>query len=313
MLQSLPLDIKILKTKLRIREWVRRFGENGVYVSFSGGKDSTVLLDIVREDYPNIEAVFIDTGLEYPEIKEFVKTFDNVKTIRPEMPFNKVIAQYGYPLVSKETAKNIYYGRAALKRDDIHMYDYYINGHRHNKKTGKDYIFMPLAIKWVPLFESEIPVSNKCCTIMKKNPARQYEKETDRYPFIGEMAEDSKERETQYLHTSCNSFEGKRPISKPMGFWREQDVLQYIKDKKLRICSVYGDIIRTDDCKLKTTGVNRTGCIFCGFGVHLQNEPNKFQQMKATHPKLWDYCIRPVEENGLGMGSIFDFINVKYQ
>lgn len=312
MLQYLPLDIKILKTKLRIREWVHRFGEDGVYISFSGGKDSTVLLDIIREDYPNIEAVFIDTGLEYPEIREFVKTFDNVKAIRPEMPFNKVIEQYGYPLVSKETAKNIYYGRAALKRGDMYMYDYYINGHRHNKKTDKDYVFMPLAIKWIPLFESEIPVSNKCCTIMKKNPARQYEKETGRHPFIGEMAEDSKERETQYLHTSCNSFEGKRPISKPMGFWREQDILQYIKDKELRICSVYGDIVETNDGKLKTTGVNRTGCVFCGFGVHLQNEPNKFQQMKLTHPKLWDYCIRPVKDNGLGMGEIFDFINVKY-
>ena len=72
-LQSYPLDIKIWLSRQRIREWIREFGEDGVYVSFSGGKDSTVLLDIVRKDYPNVEAVFVNTGLEYPEIVDFVK------------------------------------------------------------------------------------------------------------------------------------------------------------------------------------------------------------------------------------------------
>ena len=66
--QRLPLDIKIAKTKLRIREWVDYYGEDGIYVSFSGGKDSTVLLDIVRKMYPDIEAVFVNTGLEYSEL-----------------------------------------------------------------------------------------------------------------------------------------------------------------------------------------------------------------------------------------------------
>lgn len=77
MLQALPLEVKILKTKQRIREWVDEFGENGVHVSFSGGKDSTVLLDLVRGVYPDVQAVFVDTGLEYPEIKQFVNTINN--------------------------------------------------------------------------------------------------------------------------------------------------------------------------------------------------------------------------------------------
>lgn len=67
--QAMPLDIKVAMTKTRIREWVKEYGTDGVYVSFSGGKDSTVLLHIVRELYPNIEPVFVDTGLEYPEIR----------------------------------------------------------------------------------------------------------------------------------------------------------------------------------------------------------------------------------------------------
>ena len=103
-LQSLPLDIKIMKTKRRIQEWIDYYGEDKVYISFSGGKDSTVLLDLVRQVNSNIPAVFIDTGLEYPETKEFVNSIDNVTILRPKMSFKQVIEKYGYPMVSKEQA-----------------------------------------------------------------------------------------------------------------------------------------------------------------------------------------------------------------
>ena len=92
-MQSVPLDMKIKMAKTRIHDWYEHWGGN-VYVSFSGGKDSTVLLHIARELYPDIPAVFVDTGLEYPEIREFVKTFDNVETLRPEKTFFQVVADY---------------------------------------------------------------------------------------------------------------------------------------------------------------------------------------------------------------------------
>lgn len=92
--QSLPLELKIAKTKDNIREFVREFGVDDVYVSFSGGKDSTVLLDIARKMHPEIEAVFVNTGLEYPEIQKFVKTFDNVRVVYPKKTFRQVIAEY---------------------------------------------------------------------------------------------------------------------------------------------------------------------------------------------------------------------------
>ena len=94
-LQRLPLDLKVMMTKARIREWVSHYGEDNVYVSFSGGKDRTVLLHLVREDFPNIEAVFVNTGLEYAEIQKFVKSFDNVTILRPKMSFVEVIKKYG--------------------------------------------------------------------------------------------------------------------------------------------------------------------------------------------------------------------------
>lgn len=112
--QALPLEIKINMTKQRIREWVGHFGIDGVYVSFSGGKDSTVLLHIARQIYPDMKACFVDTGLEYPEIREFVKTFDNVEWLKPKMNFKQVIQKYGYPFISKEVSSCVYGARKYL-------------------------------------------------------------------------------------------------------------------------------------------------------------------------------------------------------
>lgn len=115
-LQALPLSLKIRLTQDRIRQWVNEFGEEGVYVSFSGGKDSTVLLHLVRQLYPNIPAVFVDTGLEYPEIREFVKTFDNVEWLKPKMTFKQVIEKYGYPFISKEVSESVEGARKYLTK-----------------------------------------------------------------------------------------------------------------------------------------------------------------------------------------------------
>lgn len=104
-MQSLSLSAKIRMTENRIRSWVDEYGEDGVYVSFSGGKDSTVLLDIARRLFPNIKAVFVDTGLEYPEIRQFVKGFENVDWLRPKLTFKQVIEKYGYPFISKEVSE----------------------------------------------------------------------------------------------------------------------------------------------------------------------------------------------------------------
>ena len=113
-LQGLPLDLKVRMTKDRIRQWINAYGENGVYVSFSGGKDSTVLLHLVREMYPNVKAVFVDTGLEYPEIRQFVKSCENVDWLKPKMTFKQVLQKYGYPFFGKEIASTIYGARRYL-------------------------------------------------------------------------------------------------------------------------------------------------------------------------------------------------------
>lgn len=327
-MQSLPLAAKVRMTENRIRDWVREFGEDGVYVSFSGGKDSTVLLHIVRSMYPDIEAVFVNTGLEYPEIQRFVKTFDNVTILRPKMRFDEVIKKYGYLLISKEVSQR--------------LHEFRRNPNSNKKKWNADGEYGKGSRyslqKWVPMRECSIPVSHMCCAVMKKKPAKEYEKQTGKRPILATMADESVQRITTWLRYGCNAFDGKRPRSTPMSFWTEQDVLQYIKQEGIQIASVYGDVVHEVDpdqmriedygvegCgtdKLVTTGCSRTGCIFCAFGCHLEKGESRFERLKKTHPRQYEYCIGGGEYNedgiwkpnkqGLGMGHVFDELNKIY-
>lgn len=305
--QSMCLDDKIRFTKRRIEEWIDYFGENKCYISFSGGKDSTVLLDLVRQVNPNIPAVFVDTGLEYPEIKQFVKTFDNVTILRPKKMFNEVVKDNGFPIISKEVSECIEQARIALERNNG-QYQYRLdalNGNKKNKDGTKSAFNYT---KWKFLLNAPFKISNKCCNIMKKTPVHTYYKQTGRTPIIATMTEESRLRESQYLRQGCNGFENKIPTSTPMAFWTEQDVLEYLYTRKLKYASVYGEIrIREREREYYLTGCKRTGCMFCGFGCHLEKEPNRFQMLKQTHPKQYEYII-----NTLGMGEVLDYIGVKY-
>lgn len=308
-LQSLTLEQKIQATKVRIGEWYQHYGGK-VYVSFSGGKDSTVLLHIARECFPDIEAVFVDTGLEYPEIRQFVKQHENVTILRPKMRFDEVIKKYGYPVISKNVSQAIYEYRRNPGGYRNRQFD---PNSEYVKKYGERFNLS----KWIPLRDSNIPVSHMCCKIMKKQPSHEFEKSTGKNPMLGTMADESALREEAWISSGCNAFESKRPRSTPMAFWVEQDVLQYLKTTGLPYSSVYGDIVADNEGQTELyqtqrhyhcTGCQRTGCMFCMYGVHLDPEPNCFQRMKITHPKQYDYCI-----NELGLGKVLDYIGVKYK
>lgn len=114
--QALPLDVKILLTRERVRKWINTFGQDGVYISFSGGKDSTVLLDLVRNEfgYKNVPAMFVDVPTQYPELRQFVKTFENVDIVTPKINFFQVCEKYGFPLFSKEISECVQGARKYL-------------------------------------------------------------------------------------------------------------------------------------------------------------------------------------------------------
>ena len=333
-LQRYPLSIKVQLTKQRVREWVRRYGDDSVYISFSGGKDSTVLLDIVREMYPDMLAVFVDTGLEYPEIREFVKTFDNVLWLKPEMNFRQVIEKYGYPFISKQVSKRVSeYKNAIEKGRDLKSTCAYkeFNGISsfHNDGYDEPRKSFYNKEKWKFLTEAPFKISHKCCDVMKKNTFKTLEAKQNLHPMTAQMASESINREKSWIQHGCNMFDAVRPISNPMSFWTEQDVLRYIKQHDLRIASVYGDVVSEDEeqlagqmdmsdyglcdsCgNLKTTGCHRTGCIFCGFGCYDEKDgKGRFVTLKETHPKIYDYIMRPWDQGGLGYKEVIDWINL---
>lgn len=346
-MQSLPLEAKIIMTKQRIKAWYESWiryeivnkntgktryvtateepplkeGEyinsemdGMVYVSFSGGKDSTVLKHIVDSMYDDVPSLFVNTGLEYPEIQKFAMSQKNVITVRPEMRFDEVVKRYGYPVASKELSRKVQYAKLgslwAIK---------YVDG------TAVDPQGRPsryaISKRWLQLMNAPFDVSAYCCDVMKKKPSKQFAKETGRVPIIGTLAFESSIREQAWIRVGCNAFDKKNPSSQPLSFWTEQDILQYIKEYNIPYCSVYGDIIEVDG-KLKTTGANRTGCIFCMFGCHLEKSPNRFQRLKETHPRQYEYCIGGGEmvdgkwqpnKEGLGLGKVLDYIGVDYE
>lgn len=152
-------------------------------------------------------------------------------------------------------------------------------------------------------------------------------------PIVATMADEGRQRFQKWMATGCNAFEGKRPMGKPMSFWTEKDVLRFIVERGIPYASVYGDIVASDgendygatliDCKLHCTGCQRTGCMFCGFGAHLEKGENRFERIKHTHPKHYEFCIGggaydPVDglwkptEKGLGYARVLDYIGVRY-
>lgn len=282
--QSMSLKDKIDMSCEKIEQWYDHW--NGlVYISFSGGKDSTVLRHIVNSIFQEIPSVFIDTGLEYPEIRSFVKSCDNVIFIKPKYTFKEIIEKYGYPIVSKEQSDFISDYRNT-KSEKLRKYR--IEGNKWGR--GK------ISKKWLYLIDAPFKISNKCCDFLKKEPAHRYEKKTGRKPYFGNMANESSQRTQNYLQNGCNAFETKRPISRPLAFWLESDISEFLQKYNIPWAKEL----------YSTLGYQRTGCMFCMFGTHMENEPNKFQRMKETHPKQYEYCM-----NQLGLAEVLDFMNIK--
>lgn len=316
--QALPLSIKIRMTQQRIRDWVHEYGEGGCYISFSGGKDSTVLLDIARKMGYDIPAVFVNVPTQYPELRDFAKTFNNVVILNPKISFLEVCEKYGFPLISKEVAQCVDEARKYVANNNVYKYRYErIIGEGRYSKGGDRHSFSKERYKF--FLDAPFEISNKCCNVMKKDPLKKYEKETGRFPITAEMADESFLRTQKWLQNGCNGFDLKRPKSTPMAFWTEQDVLRYIKKYNIPICSVYGDIVEDEELTseagreigekfLKTTGCSRTGCMLCGFGCHLEKSPNRFEMLKETHPGMYDMLDR-VKNNGITFREAIEWTN----
>jgi len=324
-LQSYDLGNKIQISIARIMEWYNR-NDKKCYVSFSGGKDSTVLAWLAAQVCKLFDCKlvlwFSDTGLEFPELREHVKSYSewlkltfaiDVETVietpkdksGKRITFKEVILNEGYPVISKNVSNTVRGARRGQKsRLDK------LNG-TSKMKDGNLSLFN--CKKYQYLLDAPFKISDRCCDIMKKRPAHDFAKKSGLLPIIGTMTCESQLRRKEWLKNGCNAFDKKNASSQPISFWTEQDVLECLVKYKIPYPSVYGEIKQDINGRWYTTGYNRTGCMFCGFGCHLEKEPNRFQMLKETHPKIWDYCMKSVEQGGLGMREVLEYIGVKVE
>lgn len=279
--QQLPLRIKIKLSQDMIRQFYEVLDGN-IFVCFSGGKDSTVLLHLVRRMYPEVKAVFVDTGLEYPEIRTFVKTIPNVIWLKPKTSFYQVIKKYGYPIGTKAQATYI---RQVRTTKSPSFREYRLHAKKGNYKVSVNN-------KWQFLVNAHFKTSERCCYILKKNPVEKFKRETNLRPFLGNMASDSLNRKRLYLKNGCNSFEFGKEQSTPLGFWTEKDIWDFIHQNRIPYCSIYDE------------GMDRTGCMFCLFGIDKEKK-SRFLILKRLHPELYSYCM-----NNLGIDEVLEYLRM---
>lgn len=267
--------------------------------------------------------VYCDTGLEWASVRRFVDYFadwlretygievDLVK-LKPQKydrhkqkyvnySFRDIIIDYGYPVVSKEQAQFIEEYRNT-RSEKL----------RKTRLEGNEWGLGKISEKWKYLLDAPFKISSKCCKIMKKLPAERFEKETGLHPVLATMTEESVLRLQKWMQHGCNMFDGTRPISKPMSFWTEQDVLRYLYEYQIPFADAYGEIVKENE-RFSTTGEKRTGCVFCLFAISDEKEyPNKFERLREAEPKKYDFCMKSIEEGGLGLSLPLQWLNIEY-
>ena len=277
-LQNLSLDKKIAITNKII---INAQKKHKMAISFSGGKDSTVLMDLAKKIDKNIQLVFADTTNEHPLIYQFIKTIPDVIWLKPQITFNEYLEQYGFPLVSKRMCRVIR--------------DFKTESPRNKRTCDLNRAFKFNNPKWFFLKDEPFDISAKCCDILKKNPLSKYAKQHNLRYFDGMTTAEGGVRKNSILRNGYNS----KRIS-PLFFWVKQDILAYISKFNLSISKAY----ETEE---------RTGCLFCGMGAHLeksnQTTLNRFQRIKKHYPKRF-IKVMNIKNNGITFREALEKVNV---
>ncbi|MDR1369565.1 MAG: phosphoadenosine phosphosulfate reductase family protein [Dysgonamonadaceae bacterium] len=258
------------------------------YISYSGGKDSGVMLDIIRRFVDNaIPEVFSNTGNEYPEVVKFVRETDNVIVIHPEIHIKQLIEKYGFPLISKEQSQYI---RQAKHTNSEKLRNIRLNGSING--IGK------IAERWKFLINAPFDVSEKCCYFLKKKPFAKFQKQTGLFPIIGTMAGESRLRLQKWLQHGCNLFDMDKTASYPLSIWTESDIWAYIHRFNLPYSPIYD------------LGLRRTGCMFCSFGCHIKGD-RRFYFLKEYKPKIYEHFMQ-MTNNGITYKEALRFCGIDF-
>lgn len=327
-MQNLPYEIKVARAKIRVREFIETCASMGYETHVSvGGLDSITLLCFIRSLGYDIPAVSV-SALEDASIAKIHRQL-GVIMLAPGKSKQRILQEEGFPVISKKTAGKINALQNPTTKNAT-MRHAIITGECGAKGHFATNSRMKLAQKWLEIFggyenEAEgvnykkppFKVSNKCCEIMKEKPCDKWAKEHNSKPFLGLMASEGGQRADALEEHGCNYY-GKTVIrSAPFAPFLRNDILQLALDLEVPVPAIYGEIKRDKDGNLYTTGAQRTGCEMCGFGVHMEKRPHRFDQLYARNAKAWEYwmhkCCTDEEGQPFGWATVLDYIGVEWR
>ena len=327
-LQSLPYEVKVNKAKQRIREFIQGCDQLGYNTHVSvGGLDSITLLCLIRSMNIDIPAVSVSV-LEDKSIIQVHKQL-GVIMLKPLKSKHEVLQEEGFPVISKKIATKIMALQSPTEQNATIRHAI-ITGECGEKGHFATNSAMQLPKRWLELFggyenenegtDYQIPpfkVSSKCCEIMKEKPCDIWARDNNSKPFLGLMASEGGRRQEALEEHGCNYF-GKTTIrSAPFAPFLRNDLLQLALDLDVPIPDIYGRIERDPNGNLRTTGAQRTGCEMCGFGIHMEKRPHRFDKLYDRNPRAWDYwmnnCCTDKDGNKYGWGLVLDYIGVDWR
>jgi len=319
--QSLPYEAKIAHAKNMAWEFYDKM-EGNVFCSV-GGLDSIVMLTFLRKFVSKgIPGVSVSV-LEDKSIQDVHKTFDNFVMLKPLKSKVDVIREFGFPVISKEKAGKIQLLQNPTEKNRTVRHAIITGecGELGGYKTRETGSRMRLPQKWLDLFggpENEkygtnyqtapFKVSPDCCYYMKERPCDLYAKENKAKPYIGLMASEGGQREKALMKHGCNYYGKTVTRSCPFAIFSRQDILQLALDLEVQVPGIYGTIELNEKGELYTTRAQRTGCTMCGFGIHIENRPHRFDRLREDNPKEWEFWMYK-----MGWGEVLDYIGVKWE
>lgn len=327
-LQSLPYEIKVKKAKQRIKEFIFECDRLGYETHVSvGGLDSITLLCLIRSMGIDIPAISVSV-LEDKSIIRVHKEL-GVIMLKPLKAKHEILQEEGFPVISKKIATKIMALQEPTEKNATIRHAI-ITGECGEQGHFATNSRMKLPQKWLELFggyenENEgtnyktppFKVSSKCCEIMKERPCDLWAKEHNSKPFLGLMASEGGRRQEALEEHGCNYF-GKTTIrSAPFAPFMRNDLLRLAVELNVPVPEIYGTIEKDVNGNYFTTGAQRTGCEMCGFGIHMEKRPHRFDKLYDRNPKAWDYWLNKccTDENGnkYGWGLVLDYIGVEWR
>lgn len=265
--------------------------ENNAYLSFSGGKDSTILHHLLDIALPNnrIPRVFIDTGIEYLAIRDFVKKMaekdDRFFIIKPTVAIKPMLEKEGYPFKSKEHSHKLgQWQRGFHSKSNIE----YKEGVRidENGNEVKPYLVCPNSLKYQFEDDYKLKIGDNCCQRLKKDPVKRWEKQNGRHvAIIGVRKEEGGQRVNI---KGCILTDPKGHLKRfmPLLVVTEEWEDWFIKENKIRLCELY----------YPPFNFKRTGCKGCPFSLDLQEQLTTMELYLPKERAQCELIWKPVYE-----------------